>query len=158
MSATQELFKTIQVSEVAKLLGCQNHLFGAAAQLVHIIGLLMVLTSLVLVSLRLLGLSLGNLSVAQLAQATSRLIWVGLGLLAFSGLLIFIPAATNYYPNYIFWTKFILLGLAILVHVTLFRKVTHSENPNPLLGKFTAVLSLTLWFAVAYAGRFIGFV
>jgi hypothetical protein len=158
MSATQELFKTIQSSDFAKLLGCQNHLFGATAQLIHIVGLLLVLSSLVLVCLRLLGLSLGKVSAAQLAQATSRLIWVGLGLLAFSGLLIFIPAATNYYPNYIFWTKFILLGLALLVHVTLYRKITQAENPNPLLSKFTAVLSLTLWFAVAYAGRFIGFV
>lgn len=154
--STLELFKSIQTSELSKLMGSQDHLICAAAQLVHIVGLLLVLSSIVLVSLRLLGL-LDKLSLPRLAQATTRLIWSGLGLLAVSGIFIFAPAATNYYPNTFFWAKFILLALAILLHITLYRKITQSETPNPVASKITAVLALTLWFSVAFAGRFIGF-
>jgi len=155
--STLETFKSIQSSDFSRFISGQDHLFGAAVQLVHIVGLILVLSPIVLVSLRLLGIGLRNQSLAQLAQATSWLIWIGLGLLAVSGLLIFIPAATNYAPNTFFWNKFILLGLALLTHVTLYRKVTQSETPNATTAKITGILSLTLWFSVAFAGRFIGF-
>ncbi len=152
-----ELFKAIQTSDLSRFIGSQNHLFCATAQLFHIAGLILLLASIVLVSLRLLGIGLPNLSLIQLSKATKWLVWTGLGLLTVSGIVIFIPAATNYAPNTFFWSKFILLALALLLHVTLYRKVTASENPNPLIAKATAVMSLTLWFSVAFAGRFIGF-
>jgi hypothetical protein len=154
--STFEVFKSIQSSEISKFMGSQDHLICASAQLVHIVGLLLVLSSIVLVSLRLLGL-LDKLSLPRLAQATRWLIWSGLALLTLSGIFIFAPAATNYYPNTFFWAKFILLALAILLHVTLYRKVTQSDSPNPVASKITAILALTLWFSVAFAGRFIGF-
>ena len=152
-----ELFKAIQTSDLSRFISNQNHLFCAVAQMFHIAGLILLLASIVLVSLRLLGIGLPNLSVIQLSKATKWLVWSGLGLLTVSGIVIFVPAATNYAPNTFFWSKFILLGIALLLHVTLFRKVTSSESPNPLIAKTTAILSLTLWFSVAFAGRFIGF-
>lgn len=155
--STLELFKAIQSSDFSRLIGSQNHLFCATAQLFHIAGLILLLASIVLVSLRLLGIGLANQSLPQLAQATKRLVWTGLGLLTASGIIIFVPAATNYAPNTFFWSKFILLAAAVLLHVTLYRKTTSVENPNALIAKATAVLSLTLWFSVAFAGRFIGF-
>jgi hypothetical protein len=69
----------------------------------------------------------------------------------------FLPAATSYYPNEFFWNKLILLALALTVHVTAYRKIAYTEQVNPLAGRVTAVLSLGLWFSVAFAGRFIGF-
>ncbi|MDO9213283.1 MAG: hypothetical protein Q8Q54_05160 [Methylococcales bacterium] len=155
--STLELFKAIQTSDFSRLIGSQNHLFCATAQLFHIAGLILLLASIVLVSIRLLGIGLPNQSLPQLAKATKWLVWTGLGLLTVSGIVIFVPAATNYEPNFFFWSKFILLAAALVVHVTLYRKITTSETPNPLIAKTTAVLSLTLWFSVAFAGRFIGF-
>ena len=152
-----ELFKAIQISGFSRLIGSQNHFFCATAQLFHIAGLILLLASIVLVSLRIFGIGLPSQSLPQLAKATKWLIWTGLGLLTASGIVIFVPAATNYVPNTFFWSKFILLAIALLVHVTLYRRITASENPNPLIAKTTAVLGLTLWFSVAFAGRFIGF-
>jgi hypothetical protein len=155
--STLEAFKTIETSGFGRAVGGLDHLFCAAIELAHIVGMILVLSSIVLVSLRLLGVGLRNQSLTRLYRATSSFIWIGLGLLVVSGLLIFIPAATSYYPNDFFWNKFILLGLALLTHLTIYRKISQTETPNAVAAKLTAVLSLTLWFGVAFAGRFIGF-
>jgi hypothetical protein len=152
-----DLFDTLQNSALSTLIRKQNHLFGAGAQLFHITGLVLVLSSVLLVSLRLLGVGLIKQSVPQLVQATSRFIWIGLGLLVISGIFIFLPAADHYYPNPIFWSKFLLLAIALAFHITWYRKVTLSDSPRPVVAKSTAWLALSIWFGVAYAGRFIGF-
>lgn len=122
----------------------------------HITGLLLLLSSITLVSLRLLGLGLRTVLLTEIADATNRFIWIGLALLVISGVLMLAPSATNYYENDFFWDKLVLLGLALLVHVTLFRKVTRLERTSASAAPL-AVLSLLLWFGVAFAGRFIGF-
>ena len=154
-----ELFKDIQTSELSRFVGGQNHLFGAIFQLIHIVGLILILSPVTLVSLRLAGLSgLREQSLVDIAQSTAKFIWVGLGLLVFSGIFIFIPAATNYYPNFAFWAKFLFLAIALIVHVTLYKKLTSIESPHLLAARFTAGLVMFLWLAVAVSARFIGFV
>jgi len=155
--STLELFKTLQTSDFGRFVGGLDHLFCATLELAHIVGMILVLSSIALVSLRLLGVGLRKQAPALLARATSRFFWVGLGLLVVSGSLIFLPAATSYYPNEFFWNKLILLALALTVHITAYRKIAYAEQVNPLAGRVTAVLSLGLWFSVAFAGRFIGF-
>lgn len=155
--STIELFTTIQSSAIGDFIGKQNHLLGAVAQLLHIAGLILVLSSVLLVSLRLFGIGLRSVSAAQLADTTSKLVWAGLALLVVSGLVMFIPAALLYEPNTFFWTKFVLLALAIGVHLTLYRKVTRLDAPHAVLASATAIVALGLWFGVAFAGRFIGF-
>lgn len=156
MSA-QGLFGAIQHSALSDAISKLDHWYGAIAQLGHIAGLILVLSSIALVNLRLLGFGLVNQPVSKLAGSTRKLIWIGLALLAVSGLFVFIPAALLYYVNPFFWYKFELLALALIVQLTLFSWVTKSEEPHPLLGKATAVLSLTLWFGVGAAARVIGF-
>jgi hypothetical protein len=155
--STLEFFNALQASALSKHIGHLNHLFGATLELTHIVGMLLVLSPVVLVSLRLLGVGLNAAPVREIALATSKLIWVGLVLLAVSGTLILIPAATTYYPNTFLWNKLILLAVALTVHVTVFRHVSRSHAPHRWAGKFTALLSLGLWFGVAFMGRFIGF-
>jgi hypothetical protein len=154
-----ELFKYIQTSELSRFIGGQNHLFGAVFQLIHIVGLILILSPVTLVSLRLVGLGgLREQSLVEIAKSTEKLIWVGLGLLVFSGIFIFIPAATNYYPNFAFWTKFSFLAVAIFVHITLYKKFTAIESPPLFAARATAGLVMFLWLAVAFSARFIGFV
>jgi hypothetical protein len=152
-----ELFKALQASAFARFIGGLDHLFCAALELGHIAGMLLLLTSILLTTLNLLGLGLSQVPIAQLQEATGKLFWSGLALLVVSGLLIFLPAATSYYPNDFFWAKFVLLGIALLVYLTLYRKVASTSSPNRLLAKATGSLLLSLWLGVAFAGRFIGF-
>lgn len=155
--STYDVFQAVQNSAFSKHIGHFNHLFGATMELAHILGMLLVLASIVLVGLRLLGVGVRYANLAELAQATGKLIWVGLALLAVSGLLLLIPAATTYYPNTFLWAKLILIGVGLLVHLSLYRWITSQDSPNPWLAKFTGVLVLGVWFGVAFAGRFIGF-
>jgi len=156
--STQSLFQSLQNSALGSSIGKLDPLVGALAQLFHIAGLLLILTSIVLVNLRLLGVGLRNQSLPQLVKATTPLVWYGLGLLVLSGLFIFLPSAAIYYPNPAFWAKFLLLSLALLIQITLYRKVTSVEYPKRGLATATAIISLTLWFSVAFAGRAIGYI
>lgn len=156
--STQAIFNALQTSVLGSQIGKLDPLFGAVAQLFHIIGFLLILTSILVVNLRLLGAGLKSQSVSRLVKATNPLVVYGLGLLVFSGLFIILPSANIYYPNPAFWIKLILLALALLIQFTLYRKVTAIESPSPVLASATAVISLVLWFSVAYAGRAIGFV
>lgn len=87
--STLELFKTLQTSDFGRFVGGLDHLFCATLELAHIVGMILVLSSIALVSLRLLGIGLRKQAPALLARATSRFFWVGLGLLVVSGSLIF---------------------------------------------------------------------
>lgn len=156
--STQAIFHSLQNSAFGIGISKLDHLFGALAQLFHITGLLLLLSALLLVNLRLLGVGLRHQSLTQLVKATNPLIFYGLGFLGLSGLFIFLPSADIYYPNPAFWTKLTLLALALIIQFTLYRKVTASETPSRALANTTAVLSLTLWFGVAFAGRAIGFI
>jgi hypothetical protein len=128
------------------------------AQMFHIAGLILILAPLLIVNLRLLGAGLTNQPVAQLVKATNPLIWTGFVFITLSGLFMFSPSAALYYPNPAFWLKFQLLGLALILQFTLYRKITRTETPNRVFAIVTAVASLTLWFGVAIAGRAIGYV
>lgn len=156
--SSQEIFKSIQSSDLGRAIGAQDHLFGAFYQLIHIVGLIMVLSSILLLSLRIWGGGVRQQSIQQVIQSTGWLIWVGLALLAVSGLLIFIPAATNYYPNSVFWGKFILLAVALALHTGLSRYLLTAQQQPGIGTKLVSLFSISLWFSVAFAGRFIGFV
>ena len=155
--STKDLFVSIQHSDVSLFIAHFDHLVGAVAQLVHITGLVFLLSSLVLVNLRLLNLGLVDQPVSKLVASTNKIFWIGLGLLFVSGLFIFFPAAIIYYINPFFWYKLILLVLAVIVQLTLIRWVTTTENIAPIKSKAVAILSLLLWFGVAASGRIIGY-
>lgn len=152
-----EIFKALQSSAFGRFIGSLDHLFCAVLELGHIAGMILLLASVLLTSLNLLGLGLSSVPLTEIQRSTRKLFWTGLILLAVSGLLIFIPAATSYYPNDFFWAKFILLGLALLVYFTLYRRVAARDSNQTWLAKATGCLALSLWLGVAFAGRFIGF-
>ncbi|WP_047537156.1 DUF6644 family protein [Methylotenera versatilis] len=155
--STESLFKELQNSSLSQSIGQLDSITGAFAQLFHIAGFLLILTAVLLVNLRLIGLGLNKQTIPNLAKATKPLVIYGLVLLLFSGLFTFLPSATLYYPNPAFWLKIYLFVFALIIQFTLYRKVTSVEAPNRILAGLTAVLSITLWFGVAFAGRAIGF-
>lgn len=156
--STLAVFHWLQNTSLAAWLRDSNPIVVQATQVVHVLGLILLLTALLLVNLRLLGWGLRTLSISQITKATSKMLSIGLVLALLSGTVLFLSAAANYYSNPAFWPKIALLVLAVLVQFTLFRKVTATDSPNPALAKTTALISLTLWFGVGFAGRAIGYV
>jgi uncharacterized membrane protein SirB2 len=156
--STEAIFQTIQNSNIGITLGQAHLVFGIFAQLFHIVGLVLLLTSILLVNLRLLGAGLTHFSAPQLANYTKPFVLTGLIFLILSGLFMLIPSAALYEPNPAFWIKMKLLVIALFVQYSLFKYVAAKENPATWLAIVTAVVSLALWFSVGLAGRAIGFV
>jgi hypothetical protein len=127
-------------------------------QIVHVLALILLLTTLVLVNLRLVGWGLSELPLRRVVQAMRKPQWLGLVLAMASGTLLFLSAPVHYAGNAAFVPKMALLLAALLVQASLYRAVTARDAPSPWLARGTAVLSLSLWFAVGLAGRAIGFV
>ena len=127
-------------------------------QLGHVLGLILLLTSLVIVNLRLLGVGLRAQSLPDIVRSTRWAQHLGLTLTIASGVLLFLSAPVHYAGNTAFVPKMILLIAALTIQFTLYRNITRRQHPSPSLARITAVLSLSLWFAVGLFGRAIGFV
>jgi hypothetical protein len=119
-----------------------------AIQIAHVLGLILLLTSLLLVNLRLLGWGLHALPLERVVQATRKALWLGLALTMGSGALLFLSAPVHYAANAAFVPKMVLLLTALAVQALLHQRANRGA----------AVLSLSLWFGVGLAGRAIGFV
>src|SRR5262245_20387024 len=103
--STLEVLTAIQDSALAHAISKPNHLVAAGLQVVHVMGLILFLASLVLIALRLSGLVFVRQEVAQVANDVSRLMWLGLALTAISGTLMFIATPKLYFYNGAFALK-----------------------------------------------------
>jgi uncharacterized membrane protein YhdT len=97
--------------------------------------------------------------IAQLSGSTEPWLLGSLTLMFTSGIPLFLSEATKCYYSFPFWVKMTSLALVLLFTFTVRRRVTRTglASERPLLGRFTALISLSLWFGVAWGGRWIGF-
>ena len=104
-------------------------------------------------------MGLSRAPVAQIAAAARPWLLGGLILLFASGIPLFLSESIKCLYNYAFWVKMISLFLVLIFTFTVRRRVTQSgiTSDRPLVGRFTALISLGLWFGVAGGGRWIGF-
>ena len=158
MSATLDFFNAIQQTPIGSALGKSDHLWGAFAQVIHVLGFITLLSAVLLTNLRLLGVGLVDRSARQLADESTKLIWIGLAGAVLSGIFMFFSAVELYYFNPAFNYKIWLLTAAVILQVLWFRKILSTETPNPVVAKIGAIVSIALWFGVGLAGRAIGFV
>jgi len=154
----EEVLTWIQGSALAHSISKSNHMVGASLQILHILGFVLLLASLLMLSLRLVGFIFSRQTVAEVAQDASRLIWIGLAIAVFSGVLMFISTPRLYFHNWAFQIKMGLLVLAILIQLLLFRGVAKADSPSPARVWTSVASSLVAWFGVSLAGRMIGFI
>jgi len=125
----------------------------------HLLGLGLVAGSVLLVDLRLLGMGLSKQPAAQLwANARPWLIG-GVTLMFASGIPLFLSESIKCLYSFPFWVKMTSLFLVLLFTFTVLRRVMQARTTSdqPLSGRATAIISLVLWFGVAWGGRWIGF-
>lgn len=158
MSATLEVLNSLQNSFIGQSVARSNHLVGATFQVFHVLGFIALLASVALVNLRLLGVGLRAQTAPQIAAETNKLIWLGFASAVISGIGMFFSAVELYYFNPAFKLKLLLLLGAAVLQLTLFRRVTATETPDPALARTSVALSFALWFGVGLAGRAIGYV
>jgi Family of unknown function (DUF6644) len=125
----------------------------------HLLGLGLTVGTVLIVDLRLLGLGLVKQPLAQLSSDAQPWLLGGLTLMFASGIPLFLSEAEKCYYSFPFWVKMTSLALVLLFTFTVRRRVTRTGLPpgRPPLGRLTALISLGLWFGVAWGGRWIGF-
>ena len=125
----------------------------------HLLGLGLVAGSVLLVDLRLLGVGLSKQPAAQLWASARPWLIGGVTLMFASGTPLFLSESIKCLYSFAFWVKMTSLFLVLLFTFTVLRRVTQARTPSdqPLSGRVTAIISLVLWFGVAWGGRWIGF-
>ncbi len=125
----------------------------------HLVGFGIIGGAVVLVNLRLFGVGLSGQPVAKLSASVEPWFLGALALMFASGIPLFLSEATKAYYSFAFWVKMISLFLALLFTFTIYRRLTRTNvtSASPLLVRSAAIISLVLWFGVAWGGRWIGF-
>jgi hypothetical protein len=97
--------------------------------------------------------------VAQLSADAQPWLLGAVSLMFASGIPLFLSESIKAYYSFPFWVKMTSLFLALLFTFTVRRRVTSADltSDRQPLARFTALTSLTLWFGVAWGGRWIGF-
>ncbi|HWW79615.1 MAG TPA: DUF6644 family protein [Steroidobacteraceae bacterium] len=130
---------------------------------VHVMALSVVFGTIMIVDLRLLGFASTHRPFARMSSELLRITWGAFAVAAVTGTLMFMTNARVYAGNTSFRIKMVLLLLAGLnmafFHLTAGRSVIRwdKDRSAPRIGRTTAALSLSLWIAIIFAGRVIGF-
>ena len=134
-----------------------------SVEIIHIIGFVTLVGSIIVLDLRLLGLSKA-LPVSVLARHTLPWSIGALALIVPSGLLMFIAHAGDLISNTAFITKMSLLFCAAtnaaVFHAGVFRNVAAWDSgiATPATAKIHALVSLIIWFGVLACGRLLAYV
>lgn len=126
------------------------------ANLVHLLGLVLLVGGIGVVDLRLAGLWRA-LPVEPLSRALTPLAVVGLLLFAVSGAVMFAADARALAGSSVFRWKLLAIALA-LTNAVAFRRLWHGHLETlPAAGRAAAVASLILWLTAATLGRLIAY-
>jgi hypothetical protein len=125
----------------------------------HLIGFGLTLGAVLIVDLRLLGVGLSRQPAALIWDSVRPWIIGGVTIMFASGIPLFMSESIKCYYSPAFWVKMTCLLLALVFMFTFRRRVVRNEaaSDQPIIGRMTAVISLGLWFGVAWGGRWIGF-
>ncbi len=122
-----------------------------AAEVVHLVGVALLVGCAAAFDLRLLGLS-GHLSVRQLAAHLLPWAWRGFGLAAVTGALLFAAHASDWWQNPVFPVKMGLVALGGVnvwaFHRGAFRSVARwDRGAPPAAARVAGAVSLAVWLA-----------
>jgi hypothetical protein len=133
-------------------------------ELVHSLGVIVLVGSIWMVDLRLLGVAMRSRSVSELAARLLPWTWAGFVVESGSGILLSVSEASRLYFIPYFWIKLALLLLAglnaLLFHAGVYRSVAKWDDAQvtPPWARLAGAVSLGLWIMVIGAGRAIGYV
>jgi hypothetical protein len=154
-----EFFKWCDETTIGVAIRNSKYLFPIIES-IHILALTALMGAVIFVDLRLLGVGgMNKYAVARVAKPVNKLTWWGIFTIIATGIMLFLSEALKCYDSPPFRAKMILLALALIFQVTVWRRVTSDEDfkIGSGLSKATAVLSMVLWFGIGFMGRAIGF-
>jgi hypothetical protein len=153
------IFLTLQESALGHVMRRSPSLYPAV-EILHILGFVVLVGSILALDLRLLGLgrAIPIPPMAQLLLPVSRF---GFLLAISMGFLLFSADAAHVVRNPAFQTKLLLIAAALvniaIAHAGPWRRVALWGDEAPAGVKVTALVSLLLWLSVICAGRLIAY-
>jgi hypothetical protein len=126
---------------------------------IHLLGLGLTAGAVLTVNLRLLGVGLSKAPVAQVWAAAKPWLISGVIVMFLSGIPLFLAESIKCLYSFAFWVKMTSLFLVLVYTFTIYRRVTRTDPTPDHAGsaRLAAIVSLVLWFGVAWGGRWIGF-
>lgn len=135
----------------------------AVINALHVVSIVTVFGTIFFVDLRLLGYPNVQRSFSRMHHALVRWTWAAFALATVTGVLLFMVNAVTYYRNTAFWLKMATIVLAG-INMLVFERVTFKSVARwdqgvaaPPAARLAAALSIVLWVAVIFFGRWIGF-
>ena len=131
-----------------------------AVQSVHLTGLTVFLATMLILDLRLAGVGNRESPLSGLARQLRPWMAGAATMVILSGMFIFLATPDKYLSSHPFRVKMALLCCAILFHFAVLRRFVAAEaSSRPRrFNVMVALVSLTLWFSVGWAGRAIAFI
>lgn len=131
-------------------------------EIAHVLAISLVLGTVFIFDLRLVGWAWREWPAMRLLATLRPFTLIGFAGAAVTGALMFAAQPVSYAGNLPFQVKIVLLGLAglnvLLFHGVLARSLERSRSQTiPAPARLSAFVSLLLWIAILFAGRFIGF-
>lgn len=153
------VFLALQESALGHAMRSSPALYPAV-EILHIIGFVVLVGSIVALDLRLLGLG-RTIPIQPLARLLLPLSRFGFLLAISMGFLLFSADASHVVRNPAFQTKLLLIALAlitvVIAHAGPWRRIALWGAEAPGAAKVTALVSLVLWLGVVCAGRLIAY-
>lgn len=150
------------MNPVTALMKSSTWLFPAV-ETFHILGFALLVGSIVILDLRILGLNRA-LPLTLLARHTLPWTLIGAGTAVLTGALLFAAQIDEMFGNRLFMLKMGLLTLAAC-NAAFFHSVPWTtvaqwdrDLPAPRAARISALLSILIWIAIIFCGRFIAYV
>jgi hypothetical protein len=133
-------------------------------QTVHILAVAAVMSSILMVDLRLIGVRARSESVVTVAARFIPVVWYGLPILLLTGAILIVAEPARALENPVFILKMTLVllaaGLTLACQMPLRRDhgFWDGSSSRRRLARWVACLSLPIWVAIVFAGRWIAYV
>jgi hypothetical protein len=153
------LFLALQESALGHLMRSSPFLYPAA-EILHILGFVVLVGSIVALDLRLLGLG-RTIAIQPLAQLLLPLSRVGFVVAVSMGFLLFSADAAHVVRNPAFLAKLLVIAAALIniaiAHLGPWRRALQWHRDASAGAKLTGLASLVLWVSAICAGRLIAY-
>lgn len=151
-------YEWIDSTSFSQSLQASTYVFPVV-EVVHLIGLTILLGAALIVCLRLLGFGIQR-PVSEIHEGIWLWTWVGLVTVFGTGLILLIAEPIKLANNAAFPYKLFFLGLGVALHLFGYLRIARPGKAEaaPLAAKLIGVLILVCWFGAGVAGRAIGFV
>jgi hypothetical protein len=134
---------------------CSYSPLAAAFELIHYVGVFLLVGTIVLVDLRVIGIAGRRRGLEEFAGQLFPYAWIGLAMVAASGFMMFTTNAADYYSDPTFRIKMTVTALAIIFGLVVQKGAVKWGRmaSTPVLAKCVAFVSLLLLLGAILAGN-----